>query len=80
MADTLYQINPKDGTTTTGVPITIGASGVNKFVGSAFVGTTLYGFTSDGNEYTIDPTSGAATLLKSITPAGTSILGAGSSQ
>jgi hypothetical protein len=73
LADTLYEINPSDGSLAAG-PFTISGS-TSDFVGSAFVGGTLYGFTSNGNEYSIDPTTGAATLLKSLTPT-TSIVAA----
>jgi Bacterial Ig-like domain (group 3) len=76
LADTLYEINPSNGSPAAG-PFTINGS-TSDFVGSTFVGGTLYGFTTDGKEYSIDPTSGTATLLKTITPAGTSIVGAGS--
>jgi len=77
--DTLYQINPTNGATTTIGPVTISGSGVNAFVGSAFVGGTLYGFTptSGGQEYTIDPGTGVATLVTNTT---VPIVGAGSSQ
>jgi putative N-acetylmannosamine-6-phosphate epimerase len=78
MPDTLYQINPGDGSLAAS-PFAISGSTGN-FVGSTFVGGTLYGFTANGKEYSVDPTSGAATFLKSIAPAGTSIVGAGSSQ
>jgi hypothetical protein len=80
MADTLYQINPRDGTTTTGVQMIVNGLGVNKFVGSAFVGGTLYGFTSGGQEYTIDLASGVATFVANTTQANTavSIIAAGS--
>jgi hypothetical protein len=79
MPDTLYQINPKDGTTTAGVQVTVDSS-VNEFVGSAFVGGTLYGFTSSGQEYTIDPATGIATVVANTTQANTavSIIAAGS--
>jgi hypothetical protein len=75
--DTLYQIDPTNGTTTTIGPVTVSGSGVNAFVGSTFVGGTLYGFTSDGKEYAINPATGVATV-----PANTTvpIVGAGSSQ
>jgi hypothetical protein len=69
MPDTLYQINPKDGTATAGVQVTVVPSGVNEFVGSAFVGGTLYGFTSGGKEYTIDPATGVATFVANTTQA-----------
>jgi hypothetical protein len=75
--DTLYQINPTNGATTTIGPVTISGSGVNAFVGSTFVGGTLYGFTSDGKEYAIDPATGVATFLTGTT---VPIIGAGSSQ
>jgi len=77
--DTLYQIDPTSGATTTIGPVTISNSGVNSFVGSAFVGGTLYGFTADGKEYSIAPATGVATFLTNTTPA-VPILGAGSSQ
>lgn len=77
--DTLYQIDPTSGATTTGVQVTISGSGVNAFVGSTFVGGTLYGFTAGGQEYTIDPATGVATLLTSTT-ATAPILAAASSQ
>jgi len=75
--DTLYQIDPTTGATTAGVQVTISGSGVNAFVGSTFVGGTLYGFTSDGKEYAINPANGVATFLTSTT---VPIVGAGSSQ
>jgi glutamine cyclotransferase len=80
MPDTLYQINPQDGTTMASVQVTISGSGVNEFVGSAFVGGTLYGFTSGGQEYTIDPATGIATLVANTTQANTavSVIAAGS--
>lgn len=68
--DTLYQIDPTTGATTT-----IGQVSVNGFVGSAFVGGTLYGFTAGGQEYTIDLTTGVATFVTNTT---TSIFGAAS--
>jgi hypothetical protein len=74
--DTLYQINPTNGATTTGVQVTISGSGVDAFVGSAFVGGTLYGFTS-GQEYAINPATGVATVLANTT---VPIVAAGSSQ
>jgi glutamine cyclotransferase len=77
--DTLYQINPTSGATTTGVQVTIGGSGVNAFVGSTFVGGKLYGFIAGGQEYTIDPGTGVATSVANTTPT-TAIIGAGSSQ
>ena len=75
--DTLYLIDPTTGNTTANVPVTVGGSPVNGFVGSAFVGGTLYGFSSGGQIYTIDPASGIATSSVSTTPT-TSIFGAGS--
>jgi len=79
MPDTLYQIDPTSGATTTIGQVTISGSAVNAFVGSAFVGGTLYGFTAGGQEYTIDPATGVATLLISTT-ATAPILAAASSQ
>jgi hypothetical protein len=83
MTDTVYQINPDGTSAASPVTITVNGSGVNEFVGSAFVGGTLYGFTSGGKEYTIDTTAtstaGAATFVVNTVPA-TSIIGAGSSQ
>jgi hypothetical protein len=73
--DSLYQVDPASGTTTPIGPITIAGSSSNGFVGSAFVGGTLYGFTSGGQEYTIDPTTGVATFLTNTTAP---ILAAGS--
>jgi len=76
--DTLYQINPADGTSAVSpVTITVSGSGVNEFVGSAFVGGTLYGFTAGGQEYTIDPGTGVATSVANTAPT-TAIIGAGS--
>jgi len=77
MLDTLYQINPTTLATTAGVQVTIGGSGVNAFVGSAFAGGMLYGFVSGGQEYTINPATGVATFLANTTPT-TAIYGAGS--
>jgi len=79
MPDTLYQINPTSGATTTIGQVTVSGSGVNTFVGSAFVGGTLYGFTAGGQEYTINPATGVATLLTGTT-ATAPILAAASSQ
>jgi len=77
MADTLYQIDPTSGSTTTIGPITVSGSGVNAFAGSTFVGGTLYGFTSDGKEYAISPATAVATF---VTNTSTPILAAASSQ
>ena len=79
MPDTLYQVNPTTGATTAGVQVTVSGLGVNEFVGSTFVGGTLYGFTSGGQEYSINPATGVATSVASTTPT-TAIIGAGSSQ
>ena len=79
LPDTLYQIDPTSGATTLISLVTVKSSAVNEFVGSAFVGSTLYGFTSGGQEYTLDTTSGVATFLANTTPT-TAIFGAGSSQ
>jgi Bacterial Ig-like domain (group 3) len=77
MPDTLYQINPTNGLTTTIGQVTISGSGVNAFIGSTFVGGKLYGFTSDGKEYAISPATAVATLVTNTT---TPILAAASSQ
>jgi hypothetical protein len=69
--DMLYQIDP-----TTGLTTTIGPVSVNGFVGSTFVGGTLYGFTSDGQEYSINPANGMATFRVDTTAL---IFGAGGS-
>jgi hypothetical protein len=74
MNDTLYQVDPASGTATAGVLVSS-----NGFVGSAFVGGTLYGFNSNGQEYTISPTTGAASSVATTNP-NTQIVGAGSSQ
>jgi len=79
MPDTLYQIDPTNGNITTVGPVTISATPANGFVGSAFVGGKLYGFTAGGQEYTIDPGTGAAASVANTTPT-TAIIGAGSSQ
>ena len=79
MLDTLYQIDPTNQAAPTNVQVTINGAGVNAFIGSTFVAGTLYGFTSGGQEYTIDPATGVATSLVNTTPT-TAILGAGSSQ
>jgi hypothetical protein len=78
--DTLYQIDPTTGSTTASVQVTVNGSGVNELVGSAFVGGTLYGFTSGGQEYTINPATGVATSPPVNTTPTTAIIGAGSSQ
>jgi hypothetical protein len=75
--DTLYQIDPTSGTTTTIGPVKISGTPANGFVGSTFVGSTLYGFTSASGEYSINTTTGAAT---SVTNTTVPIVGAGSSQ
>jgi outer membrane protein assembly factor BamB len=77
MPDTLYQIDPTSGATTTIGQVTVSGSGVNAFAGSTFVGGTLYGFTSDGKEYAISPATGVATFLTNTTAP---ILAAASSQ
>jgi hypothetical protein len=77
--DTLYQIDPTTGSTTASIQVTVNGLGVNEFVGSAFVGGKLYGFTAGGQEYTIDPGTGVATSGANTTPT-TAIIGAGSSQ
>jgi hypothetical protein len=74
--DTLYAIDPMTGNTTAIGQVTVNGSGVNAFVGSAFVNGTLYGFTADGHEYVIDLAAGAATLPKNTTA---NILSAGGS-
>jgi hypothetical protein len=79
MPDTLYQIDPTNGNTTTVAPVTISGTPANGFVGSTFVGGKLYGFTAGGQEYTIDPGTGVATSVANTTPT-TAIIGAGSSQ
>jgi hypothetical protein len=73
MPDTLYQVDPTSGATTLIGPITGVINGANRLVGGAFVGSTLYGFAYDGNEYTINLTTGAATQVGNT---GTSIFGA----
>jgi glutamine cyclotransferase len=70
----LYAIDPTSGATTNGIQVTVNGSPVNAFVGSAFVNGTLYGFTADGKEYTIDPASGVATFVANTL---VNILGAG---
>jgi hypothetical protein len=72
--DTLYAIDPKSGNVTATVPITVGGSPASGFVGSAFVNGTPYGFTAGGQEYSINPATGAATLVNATAP---NILGAG---
>jgi hypothetical protein len=72
--DSLYAIDPKNGTTTTVGQVTVNGLGVNAFVGSAFVNGTLYGFTANGKEYTIDPATGMATFVANTAA---NILGAG---
>jgi hypothetical protein len=80
MPDTLYKIDPTSAATTSIGQVTVNGLGVNEFAGSAFVGGTLYGFTSDGKEYTIDSASGIATFVANTTLANTaeSIIAAGS--
>jgi hypothetical protein len=75
-ADTLYQINPTNGTIGASVQVTISGNPVNALAGSTFVGGTLYGFTTNGKEYSIDPVSGVATPVANTTPT-TAIVGAG---
>jgi hypothetical protein len=70
MPDTLYQINPTTGATTT-----IGPVSVSGFVGSGYVNGRLYAFTFDGREYLINTVTGAATFVTNTTPA---VFGAGS--
>jgi hypothetical protein len=77
--DTLYTIDPTTGNTTVIGPVTVSGSNVNEFIGSSYVGGKLYGFTisNPDQEYSIDLTSGVATLVNSTAVA---IGGAGSSQ
>lgn len=81
LQDTLYAIDPTGQTPTSTVALTftVGGPGVNGFVGSAFVGGTLYGFTAGGGEYSIAPATGVATLVVNTNPL-TPIVAAGSSQ
>ena len=65
--DTLYVIDPTSGATTNIGQVTINGSGVNAFVGSAFVGGALYGFTAGGQEYAINPATGVAKFLTNTT-------------
>ena len=75
--DTLYAIDPTNGSTTSIGQITINGIAANGFTGSTFVGGTLYGFTSDGKEYSINPADGVTTLLTNTT-ATAPIIGAAS--
>jgi hypothetical protein len=77
IADMLYKIDPTNGNTTQIGPIRIGNTPANGFVGSAFVGGKLYGFTVNGAEYVINPTTGGATSKVDLAPA-IAIVGAGS--
>jgi hypothetical protein len=87
--DTLYQIDPTNGNSISIGQVTVGGSGVNVFIGSTLVAGTLYGFTSNGKEYTIDPnpadtTAGVATFVANTIMTGTnttvSIIAAGASK
>ena len=75
MPDTLYQINPTTGATTTIGPVSVNSLGVNSLVGSGYVNGRLYAFTFDGKEYVINTVIGAATFVTNTTPA---VFGAGS--
>ena len=70
--ETLYQINPADGSAVAAGSAITGTSG--NIVGSAYVGVTLYGFTSDSKEYSIIPATGVATFVTNTT---VPIVGAG---
>jgi hypothetical protein len=81
LPDTLYEINSADGSVAAG-PFLISGTTAN-FVGSTFVAGVLYGFTADGKEYSIDPTSGTATFHANTStnakpPVPVTIVGAGS--
>ena len=75
LPDTLYQIDPTTGATTTIGPVSVNGFGVNSFVGSGYVNGKLYAFTFDGKEYLINTVTGAATFVTNTTPA---VFGAGS--
>jgi len=79
LQDTLYVIDPTGQAPTSTVVITVSGSPTNGFVGSASVGGTLYGFTTGGQEYSINPATGVATLVANTNPV-TPIVAAGSSQ
>jgi hypothetical protein len=74
--DTLYQVDPTSGITNSGVSLTVSGSAINGFIGSSYVGGTLYGF-STGQEYTVNTITGVATPVASTT---VPIVGAGSGQ
>jgi DNA-binding beta-propeller fold protein YncE len=62
--NSLYLINPATGAgTRIGKP---GAIGFGDVEGLAFVGGTMYGFTGDGQEITINLSNGVGTLLRNV--------------
>ena len=73
-SDTLALIDPKDGT----LLKIIGDTGVKQLFGLAWWQGVFYGFSADGNVYTLDVVSGKATVVKGISvPKGAQWWGAG---
>lgn len=73
-SDTLALVDPKDGT----LLKIIGDTGVKQLFGLAWWQGVFYGFSADGNVYTLDVISGKATVVSGITvPKGAQWWGAG---
>ena len=75
----ISSILPRGRPPPNGVPLTLSGSGYNGFVGSGYVGGTLYGFTASGQEYSIDPATGIAIFAVNTNPL-TPIIAARASQ
>lgn len=72
--DSLALVDPKTGK----IQKIIGETGVKNLFGLAWWAGVFYGFSSDGNAYTLDVTSGKATKVQGIaTPQGVKWWGAG---
>ncbi len=72
--DSLAQIDPKNGK----IIQVIGDTGVKQLFGFAWWSGVFYGFSNDGNVYTLDVGTGKATIVKGITvPKGAQWWGAG---
>lgn len=71
--DSLFSINP-----TTGAASQIGNTGFNFVTGLLFDEGTLYGYTDENQQVTINPTTGVATFDKNVTGLTGAIVGASS--
>jgi len=73
-SDSLVQVDPKNGK----VLKVIGATGVSELYGLAWWNGVFYGFSADGNAYTLDVATGKAKVVAGIkVPSGVAWWGAG---